>query len=267
MPGLGIRRRRWFGWFRPNHLSGLVLWVDPTRQTEADGVSVPTLIDYSGSGNSITQGTAANQATMKRNFRVGKSVLQFDGANDRYDGGDILDWGTNRPIIFGAVFVNNDGVGATFNVIARKGNPGTTNGTYVFDVVFDGGTQYNVECALRDSGTTLTGFYNNSGNLNEWHVFSMTSQPGAPVIVFRDSNQVGSSSPFVTSSNSYTPSDAFLIGNVGTSYFDGYIGEISIHHVSTLTQRQREKMEGYFCHRWGTAANMSVSHPYYYYPP
>lgn len=48
--------------------------------------------------------------------------------------------------------------------------------------------------------------------------------------------------------------------------FDGHIAE-AVVCIGTLSQSDREKLEGYFAHRWGIESSLPSSHPYKSSPP
>lgn len=69
--------------FNPSSIAGLRLWLDASNLALADGASVSAWPDLSGSGITVSQGTAANQPTFRAANAVnGKKSVQFDGSND-----------------------------------------------------------------------------------------------------------------------------------------------------------------------------------------
>jgi len=54
--------------------------------------------------------------------------------------------------------------------------------------------------------------------------------------------------------------------SLGLSTFDGHIAE-AVVCIGTLSQSDREKLEGYFAHRWGIESSLPSSHPYKSSPP
>lgn len=86
--GIGIPRfygaRRGGASFTPTSLSGCVLWLRADLGVTLNGSTVSAWADQSGSGNHVSQGTAANQPTFTANDAAcgNKATVAFDGTND-----------------------------------------------------------------------------------------------------------------------------------------------------------------------------------------
>lgn len=65
----------------PLDIAGCVLWLDASQDAYADGTSVSTWTDRSGSGNNATQGTAGDQPTFRTGVANGLPALEF---HDKY---------------------------------------------------------------------------------------------------------------------------------------------------------------------------------------
>lgn len=68
--------------FTPVGIPGCVLWLRADSVSGANGSSVASWADESGSGYSAAQGTASKQPTLRTNVLNGKPVLRFDGVDD-----------------------------------------------------------------------------------------------------------------------------------------------------------------------------------------
>ncbi len=65
--------------FSPPEIGGCVLWLKADAITGSDGDSVSSWADSSAAGNPATQGTPANQPTLRTGVLNGKPVVRFDG--------------------------------------------------------------------------------------------------------------------------------------------------------------------------------------------
>lgn len=66
----------------PDTLTGLVLWLKADAITGlADGAAVASWLDSSGAGNSVSQGTSADQPTYQTSVLNGKPALHFNGTS------------------------------------------------------------------------------------------------------------------------------------------------------------------------------------------
>lgn len=73
-----------------------------------------------------------------------------------------------------------------------------------------------------------------------------------------------------SNSNTLNTTDGMMIGtslNDGApvEHFNGIVAEIVI--VPTLSDSNRQKMEGYLAHKWGLTGNLPAEHPYKYNAP
>ena len=64
----------YFKVFTPKSIPGCTLWLDASQDTTANGVSIASLVDRSGSGNSLTPSGTISAAT---NFLRGRTVYNF----------------------------------------------------------------------------------------------------------------------------------------------------------------------------------------------
>jgi len=95
-------------------LSGMLFRYRAGAEAGSDGTAVGTFTDQSGNGRNATQGTGANQPTLKTNILNGKSVYRFDGTNDSVS---IASWSPGTATVTIYAVVNNRNAG-TFKVLA-----------------------------------------------------------------------------------------------------------------------------------------------------
>jgi hypothetical protein len=69
-----LTKTPYFRVFLPTSFAGCTLWLDASQDTTANGVSIASLVDRSGSGNSLTPSGTISAAT---NFLQGRTVYNF----------------------------------------------------------------------------------------------------------------------------------------------------------------------------------------------
>lgn len=268
--------RRWWGWFRPNHLSGLTVWYDATRQAEADGAAVDTLIDYSGNGLSMTQG-GAQRALMQRNVQAGKAAFEFDGIQDYYNGGNLFNMGTNGMLLYVAVNPTRTAIGDHFLFPIHHGIPGadiaSRGGNFALSWFKSGGAEGLDFGVIDDTPppADIVSLATTNEAWDTWQTVGVFCMQNEVVALFREGVLLATSGGDTFAPGTYTNTEEVQVGRGNQPafywYYLGYIGEISVHLRSATTTQERQKMESYFSHRWATNAGMSSSHPYYHYPP
>lgn len=70
--------------FSPTSIAGLVGWwkADAGTSTTTDGAAISSWSDQSGSGATLTQGTAGSRPVYKAAIQNGRPVVRFDGTDD-----------------------------------------------------------------------------------------------------------------------------------------------------------------------------------------
>lgn len=233
-PGDGM-----LGGFNPRLLPGLVLWLRADMGISI-GTGVSAWADQSGAGNSVTQGTGANQPAFIANGLNGKPVVRFTAASSHFlakastnlfGAGNfsiLMTWkwsaAATRQVAFGNTDTVNGGallgtseaagVKRTIGYVASGdvtgGNATTTAETW--SVIFSGGTSN----AMRVNRATqaLTGSFG-------------LANPGASAAI-----RFGS----------YNGSNLFL---------DGDIAEV-VAYTRALSAAENVLIENYMATRWGT---------------
>lgn len=114
------------GAFTPASLSGLVLWLDATRDAGTDGAAfVPA--DYSGLGNAPSQATGTKQPLYRASGINGKPAADYDGTDDFVACASLTKTQipTTGDATFACVFQLDGGLGAS-RLILSIGNGGFT---------------------------------------------------------------------------------------------------------------------------------------------
>lgn len=234
--------------------STLTAWYKADSISGSDGDSVGSWADSSGNGHTTAQLTAARQPTLQTAELNGLSVVRFDGTNDILSDGDIaaLDVGTG-DIWLAAVFKSTDDSGAQF--FFEKGTTEfalMTSAAGVLQARLGGTsniptqsagnwsrTEFVIATATRVS-STCNGFVNGS---------AMTTTG-------------------TTNSGSINNTSVLDIGAaaVGGQTMTGDIAEVLVGGA-TLTDTNRQLIEGYLAHRYGLSGNLPSDHPYKNFAP
>ena len=86
--------------FNPRKISGLNLWLKADDIRLSSDSNIYLWNDLSGKGNNASQGTAANQPTVRRAILNNRPAIKIDGTNDYLNADRIADLveGTDVPI-------------------------------------------------------------------------------------------------------------------------------------------------------------------------
>ena len=244
----------------PSQLTGKALWLDASDldgngisaglgEGGLSGSSVNVWRDKSGNGrDAVLSSLSASEAPrLLVGGLNGLSTVRFDGTNDglevrnlpsNTDGGSSLLWVQNATKNnYMPLGTNNPG--NTWIVIASRGeySSGDVTGT---------GTH------------SASGFYKD-GTLTSWSSRGAVydSLSNGPSLV-ETINQSFAWNGSVLLGNSYTASPVW--------HFAGDIPEI-ILTTTALSVGDRQALEGYLAHKWGTQASLAADHPYRYAAP
>lgn len=265
----------------------MAVWYDVNRQSDADGAAIATLTDYSGNAKDATQSTAGDRPAMTYNAQDGKRAAYFvggSGTGDYMQAGDNLDLGTHGFVMYVAIKPELTLTSSKHTIFITKGNNGTGAaylGAYGLEWSWPGGAESSVNVVGFMQIDVITPPYLNPQTMytggaainNVWQVVGLTSVLNTTQKMYLNGTLVDTSA--VTVPASVSGLDNAYVFNVGRTsdpgVFDyranGYIGEILIYHIDSISNDNRLKLDGYFCHKWGLGASMDPAHPYYHYPP
>ena len=229
--------------FKPSEINGLELWLDASDGSSIlhSSNDVSAWNDKSGNGLQGLQATSSKRPSVVANGQNGLSTIRFDGTDD------FIQVRTLR--------INQ---AYTIYSVAK-----TTAGS-ARDYLFDGVTTNSARSliALRNSGTVQ--FW--AGN---WANTSITSPTGfftLSAVFDNTSSLLSLNGTTVTGKNtgSYSLTNGINLGtnyNTNNDFLEGDIAEfIIVDGVASTSDRQ--KVEGYLAHKWGTTAALASSHPY-----
>jgi len=228
----------------PLSIPGCALWLDGTdpagtRTPPADGATISTWVDKSGSGNSLTAVGSPTYVSASSSVYLNGSYLQNTNFNStsytlfivsKQTSGNVPLY-TNNTTTNGytGFFPNYDG--AYYLVQADNswlsgGSPFANGTTYLYSIQYD-----------------------SSNNINVW--------------------TNGNSTPTITGTAGTITRNQFILGKRDGNYNIGNIFEV-IQYNTTLTTTQRQTIERYLAKKWSigsTSSSLASTHPFSNFPP
>ena len=230
----------------------LVLWMDASQDPSANGATVTSAADRSGSGYSIVP-VAGNTITFTRpglnglgNYNFGANRMTVASFAWRIKGMCAFVTKTNV-----GNWLYSQQVGALYYNYIYAGNQALAN--------FNQNT-ISFSDSVNASGVTVTG--------TAWNIFIFGYNSGTVGTPYRVN---GTTRATVVASGSaaadlLVTQPLFLNGNASGQFDTAEVAEV-LHFNETLTVRQAEQIEGYLAWKWGLVGNLPVTHPYRTAPP
>lgn len=238
------------GWTPAALGSALALWLDADDASTItlNGSTVSQWDDKSGNARHVAQATAVKQPVYANNILNGLSALSFDGSNDSLFT-NAATTTLNQPV---------------HRFIACKFLTKTFN-----SVVFDSNTQaapfffYNGE-SPGGKWVWPGGSYGTSditSNHIHYHLYNNTDS-------YYSTDGATPSGPVSAGANTL---QGVRIGYLRAEFVNGYAFQGYVYEVllvqGTLSDTDRQKLEGYLAHKWGLTGNLPSGHPYKLTPP
>ena len=235
--------------------SSMALWLDASddRTITESGGAVSQCDDKSGNGLDLYQGVGARQPTTGVETIGGLNALGFNATDDELlynTTTSLLTQGSNVHVFFVA---DVPATGASFAELIKH-----TSATG-FMITRQGSS--DVLYLRVDSDTTFNSAISSSAGYFDGapHVFYANILSNNTRSIWKDGvvdvSQSWSGNTFATTAK---------IDDFGKCSDE--MGELIVINGS-LTDENRQKIEGYLAHKWGLEANLPVSHPYYTNPP
>ncbi|MBT8038211.1 MAG: InlB B-repeat-containing protein, partial [Verrucomicrobiae bacterium] len=231
------------------------LWLDADDASTftLNGGNVEEWRDKSGNSRHAGQAATNSQPANTASGLDGKHVVTFDGSSDYLNFGTGLDFMSGAS--HSAFIVLADVTNYTDIYGAASGGSGANS----LHVGFSNSSSYRMNYWGHDYGPSVTGNFVASGSILNyvWDV-------GSPKQIFANGSLEGSGH---NANAPGTMSGGGRISNVvGHGYLGGKIAEIVIVSGS-VSQADRECLEGYLAHKWGMEGNLPGGHPYKSAPP
>ena len=233
--------------------ASLAMWLDAAEASTltTSGTAVSQWRDRSSNNRNTNQATATNQPALTANTMNGLPSVVFDGVNDHLSfTGSFLD-ATNYTVAAAVARTStkSDNYYVCGPQRAANSNPALGWRSNAVITHAQWGNDYDMAVA----GYTTT--------TPEVHVFRHSSTEG------KNTWRLGS---LLGSSANTAPFSGYTTGAIGgcvdAAFFAGRVGEIVVA-TSALPTTDRQRLEGYLAHKWGTAAQLPSDHPFRNAPP
>jgi len=243
----------YFSVFTPLSFTGCTLWLDASQDTTANGGSIASLVDRSGSGNSLTPSGTIRAAT---NFLRGRTVYNFGSSRASKTN---FPWQTSFTQI---VLVK----GATGKWLSSL----VSEGSYLAYIYAGNESLINVNTffSTLDSSVELATsvFTTAADGASSWVIFSIGYQSDATIASnYTINGTVRTTTTSSSSTNTALSStnQLWLNGNASFNFDTGtYVAEM-FHYNSVLTNSQRQQIEGYLAQKWGLLSYLPNNHGFY----
>lgn len=237
--------------------------ADTNTITEA-ATLVSAWADKSGNGYTATQGTGALQPKSTTRTINNLNVIDFDGTDDimtsgvgaLVTGSDIA-WDVYTVALTDTVAAGNRAIWSLGTVASN-----TSNHRLYLSVA----AQASYRRAATGADSTVGLGLNATASVAQLQSLQFTGT----TVTGRLNGTAGAGAPYAQNVDSLTI-DIGIIGGArvsaaGISWWNGTIAEI-IFIASNASQADRERLEGYLAHKWGTQASLPALHPYLTTPP
>ncbi len=248
--------------FKPNHISGIKLWLRADTGVVLNGSQLSQWKDCSGDSNNVIQSTTNFQPTFVSGIAQlnNRATIRFDGNDDYMDGGNILNLNSNS------------------NTIYLIGKSNSSNGSFIAKSIASG---TNGRYALIYIGSSLYYLYQDNGDRN-----IIVSKPIAIYELINAINDRSLSTNTLISNNTtlgfssinplydFNSSFNFLIGAYNNSsggvpplpgyFLNGDISEVIIYN-KILSLNEKKSVENYLCNKYaGPSVNLGpdITIPY-----
>jgi hypothetical protein len=235
--------------FNPINFGNLTLWLDASQDATANGVSIASLIDRSGNGNSLTPSGTITAAT---NFLRGRTVYNFGSSRASKTN---FPWQTS----FTQIVLVKCNTGNWLSSLVSGG----AYLAYIFagnDNLINVNNFFNPTDSSKAVGTSV--FTYAADGVSSWVIFSIGYQSNATTAsnyTINGTVRTSATSTAVSSAISAT-NQLWLNGN-GSSTFDSgtYVAEM-MHYNAVLSDTQRQQVESYLAQKWGLLPVLPVGH-------
>ena len=228
--------------------SVLRAWYPMETLGLANNDPIVTLTDKSGQSHDLTNATSGERPTYKTSVLNGLAVADFDG-------GDRL---------FRSSFNPGSGTGFAFGAVYKL----TANGVYPMVLVYKSNTGWEMRHV---NATREPNFIVDAGASGSTSSAAIASDTWViRVDVFDgvgDTTKIfinGTEAVSVTGVSGLSPPSAtenlYIGGRSDGYYMTGQVADAVV--CNTLSTTDRQKLEGYWAHRFGLAANLPGDHPY-----
>lgn len=227
-------------------------WYDADQQTEGDGNPITTLVDRSGNGFDFTK-LSTNGPVLRHNYVNSKKAMDIDAGRGMSGSSSLL-----------------NGASAATMMIVVKGfadpttSPDDEGPIQAFTTAASNKCHFFTDGNIYENfGSTTRRNVNPSTSWAAWRIYGVTSATN-------DWNMWYDGTAIITSGtntvNTGSTTRRLFDADAAAGNFKGQCAEI-VFCDTALSTLNRQKLEGYYAHKYGLTANLPVGHPYISSPP
>jgi hypothetical protein len=239
--------------FQPTNFPSCFLWVDGADQNSMTR-TVSQWTDKSTALNSVTQATAGNRPTYLNN------QISF-GTNQGLLRENITSINTTNFTVFSTVLIrSHTNSGRIFAIGTTNDNSGDSNG---FSIQLNfGGTSGLFITRANSSGQNFVDVSAANFPYNVVNTICVTITSAGAATVFVNGSSVGT---FTATSLTLIPTKLAIGSSIGGATSNplntGSIYE-TIFYNTSLSDTNRQQVEGYLAWKWGTVGSLPTAHPH-----
>ncbi len=227
---------------------------DTNTITASDG-AVSEWRDKRGNGNKATQSDPLLRVATGTETIGGLNALVSQNTNDNH-----MVFGTPIVLsdytIFAVMESFTDGFSGSG--VTKKGILGNgSNDSYVAGFWSVGGNIVSISEDGTSGGTIQTSTFSGVTTVTSPFLFSIMSEKNITNQAFFNGTQGSALTPLIADTTLTKIFDGYAYGTP----WDGKVGEVIIVNTA-LSDSDRQKIEGYLAHKWGTATRLPSDHPY-----
>lgn len=237
--------------FRPPQVSGLVAWFDASDPSSVQGNPITQWTDKSGGGNNAL---ATTGPTYTRDPQ-GRPCMSFTGTQWLESPVTVPATSHSLIAVHAPTYTNGSNGSGTYGGNSSLFRFQTGANYVVFPYYANGPRGYITSYGLGAGDTTLV-----ENSVAGVASIINANIAGTSQIIYKNGTQQSSQATNLTSGTSPT----LTIGRYTPGlleYYQGFVYEMIVYSAS-LTQTQRQNIEGYLGWKWGLQASLSNAHPY-----
>lgn len=231
----------------PRQLASTAFWFD-AEDTTCFANNETVVKSFSKVGDY----TLTGQGTYLESGFLGNPTVSFNGTNDVLDtnGGDILN-GAPDAWVFVAHTVDN---GPSNPFLFHLSDTSSSNALFSMQPRSNGLIWFRVQTASisnTSGGSSAPGEY----------ITGMRTA-GSTLHAYQNGTELTLGNPTITSGFPAASNALIAIGNDNSgNHLDGNVSEVVVGN-GTLSDSDRERIEGYLAHKWGLTSSLPTAHPY-----
>lgn len=245
------------GAWLPTDLADLVAWYDANQQTESDGSQVTTLVDRSGNGFDFVQSGSDNCPILRYANVNGKKAMEAGFALGM------------RHLECSSSLLSGASAATMMMVKNNPDDPSTSGNTESvvqrFTTAASPISHHFTDSNIYESfASTTRRNVNPTPSWAGWHIYGAHSGSG-DYAMWMDGSTIHTDATNTVNTGA-TTRRMFYSGSPSADRFSGFFAELVLCDA-VLGTSDRQKLEGYYAHKYGLTGNLPGGHPYISSPP